>query len=77
MWRLLIILILTFSFQTWTKADDISDFQIEGITLGDNLFDHLTKKNFYEWEEYRFYYNNSKFVKTICIYPSEQYDLVG
>ena len=43
--RLLIILILTFSFQTLTKADDIRDFEIEGINIGDNLFDHLTKKN--------------------------------
>jgi len=75
--RLLLILILTLSFQTLTKADDIRDFQIEGISIGDSLFDHLTKKNFYEWEEYRFYYNNSKFVKTVCIYPSEQYDSVG
>ena len=41
MWRLLIILILTFSFQTWTKADDIRDFEIEGISVGDSLLDHF------------------------------------
>ena len=39
--RLLLILILTFSFQTLTKADDIRDFEIEGISLGDNLLDHF------------------------------------
>ncbi len=47
--RLLLILILTFSFQSWTKADDISDFEIEGITIGDSLLDHFSKneiKNF-------------------------------
>ena len=34
--RLLLILILTFSFQTLTKADDIRDFAIEGMSLGDS-----------------------------------------
>ena len=41
--RLLFILILTFSFQTWTKADDIRDFEIEGISIGDSLLDHFVK----------------------------------
>ena len=38
--RLLLILILTFSFQTLTKADDIRDFEIEGISVGDTLLNH-------------------------------------
>ena len=42
--RLLLILILTFSFQSWTKADDIKDFQIEGMSLGDSLLDIFTKE---------------------------------
>ena len=33
--RLLIILILTFSFQSIIKAGDINDFQIEEISIGD------------------------------------------
>ena len=37
--RLLLILILTFSFQILAKANDISDFQIEGISVGDSLLD--------------------------------------
>ena len=41
--RLLLILILTFSFQTLTKADDIRDFQIEGMSIGDSLLDYMTK----------------------------------
>ena len=40
--RLLLIFILTFSFQQWTKADDIRDFQIEGMAIGDSLLDHLS-----------------------------------
>lgn len=41
--KLLLILILTLSFQSWTMADDIKDFQIEGMSLGDNLLDHVSK----------------------------------
>ena len=41
--RLLLIFILTFSFQTLTKADDISDFEIEGISIGDSLLDYFSK----------------------------------
>ena len=42
--RLLLILILTFSFQTLTKADDIRDFQIEGMSIGDSLLQFYDKK---------------------------------
>ena len=41
--RLLLILILTFSFQSWTQADDISEFQIEGISIGDSLLDFFSE----------------------------------
>ena len=40
--RLLLILILTFSFETLAKADDITDFQVEGISIGDSLLDIAT-----------------------------------
>jgi hypothetical protein len=42
--RLLLILILTLSFQTLSKADDISDFQIEGISIGDSALDYFSKQ---------------------------------
>ena len=41
--RLLLVLILTFSFQTLTKADDIRDFEIEGMSIGDSLLDYMSK----------------------------------
>ena len=44
----LLILILTFSFQTLTKADDIRDFQIEGISIGDSLLDHFKENEINE-----------------------------
>ena len=42
--RLLLILILTFSFQTLAKADDIGDFEIEGMSIGDSLQIYLDNK---------------------------------
>ena len=42
--RLLLILILTFSFQNLAKADDISDFEIEGMSIGDSLLEFVSKK---------------------------------
>ena len=39
--RLLLIFILTISFQSWTKADDIRDFQIEGMGIGDSIIDFV------------------------------------
>ena len=43
--RLLLILILTFSLQSWTKADDIRDFEIEGISIGDSALDFFSEKD--------------------------------
>ena len=42
--RLLLILILTFSFQSFVKAEDIRDFQIEEMSIGDSLLDHFTEE---------------------------------
>ena len=44
MLRLLIILILTLSFKTITKADDITDFQIEEMSIGVSLLDFFNEK---------------------------------
>ena len=41
---LLLILILTLSFQSLTKADDIKDFEIESMSIGDSLLNFINKK---------------------------------
>ena len=41
--RLLLIIILTLSFHTLTKANDIKDFEIAGMSIGDSLLDHFSK----------------------------------
>ena len=52
---LLIILILTFSFQSLTKADDIRDFEIEGMSVGESLLNYMSlekinssKRNYFD-----------------------------
>ena len=42
--RLILILIITLSFQSWTIADDIKDFEIEGMSIGDSLLDYFTEE---------------------------------
>ena len=37
------LFLLLFSFQTSSWADDIRDFQIEGMTVGDSLLDYFTE----------------------------------
>ena len=38
------LFLLLFSFQTSSWADDIRDFQIEGISIGDSLLDYMSKE---------------------------------
>ena len=48
---LLVILILVFNLETFTKADDIGDLQIEGVGIGESLLDHLTLNKIKSEEE--------------------------
>ena len=57
--RLLTILILIFTLQTPSQADDIRDFQIEGMSLGDSALKYYSeseikanKQNWYRGKEY-------------------------
>lgn len=38
-------LILIFSFQSWSTADDISEFEIEGMGIGHSLLDHFNQND--------------------------------
>ena len=60
--RLLLILVLTLSFQTWAKADDISDFEIEGISIGDSLLDFASEEKIKSIKA-RDQYPNDKFIR--------------
>ena len=40
--KILTILLIIFSFQSLTSANDISEFQIEDMSIGDNLLNYFT-----------------------------------
>ena len=56
--RLLTILILIFTLQTPSQADDIRDFQIEGMSIGDSLLDYFSKEDLKNFD--KTYYPKSK-----------------
>ena len=61
--RLLLILILTFSFQTLSRADDLRDFEIAGISVGDSLLEHFSKETILKElnSPFTFIYKDNKF----------------
>ena len=70
--RLLLILIFTLSFQSWTNADDIRDFEIEGVNIGDSLLDYFTKEKIESSK--KTIYPNKKFYDIHISVKSDQYD---
>ena len=60
--KLFIIIIIFISFQSWTKADDLRDIEIEGISIGDSLLDFITESQIMERAFYP--YNSNKFYQS-------------
>ena len=61
--KFLAILILTLTFQAPSLADDIRDFKIEGMAIGDSALDYFSEDQIKNNK--RNYYNNDEF------FPSE------
>ena len=62
------LLVFIFGLQTCTKADDISDFQMEGISIGDSLLNFSTEKKIKSAKSNR-QYPNDKFI----IYEADKF----
>ena len=76
------VLVLIFNLQSLSKAEDIRDFEIEGMSIGDNALDHFTenelisKINSYEDKGY-IYASRDFYSLTFQSDPKfEQYDAV-
>ncbi len=73
-------------FQSWTKADDIREFEIEGMSIGDSLLNHFSEQNIIKElnSKYVFKYK-SDFIRIAAgtgegfylIKNSKQYDDIG
>jgi len=68
----LLILILLFNFQSWSKADSISDFEIEGMSVGDSLLDFYGISEIKEAENNPTYYPKSKKFKVIYFFSKKK-----
>ena len=56
------VLVLIFSFQPWTKANDISDFEIEDMSVGDSLLDYYSKQEVRDAIQTTQYPGSDKFI---------------
>ena len=74
--RLLLIIILTFSFQSFTNAGDIKDFQIDGFSLGSSLLDFLKVEEIENSK--KLWYPSKKFyIIRVNINNNQQYDIIN
>ena len=48
------VLILIFSLQSWTKADDIREFEIEGMSIGESLLDFVNVQTINNARKYNY-----------------------
>ena len=57
--KLLLIIILTISFQSLANADDIRDFEIEGLSIGQSLLNFMSKDEIVN--DITYIYKNEKY----------------
>ena len=72
------VLILIFVLESISKADDIKDFQIEGMSIGDSLLDYLSEDDIIDSPAK--YYPGSKKFKQISLYDKikmQTYDVIS
>ena len=74
----LYLFLILFSFQTPSLADDIRDFQIEEMSVGDSLLDYFSKKEIKDNTNIN-YYTNNKYtsVEFFGLPAFKIYDTVG
>ena len=67
------ILFLIFCLQFSARGDDIKDFEIEGLSLGDSLLDRMTVDEILEFDQGH-YDDDSKFFETQLPVKTDIYD---
>tara|TARA_B100001559_G_C16243819_1_gene503680 strand:- start:24 stop:611 length:588 start_codon:yes stop_codon:yes gene_type:complete len=74
--KLLTIIILGLLWSNTTQAEDINDFEIEGISIGDSLLDYFTEKEIKNpgAKNIYFYPNSRKFYEIVLNLNSTIYD---
>jgi len=72
------VLVLIFSFQSWTIADDIKDFQIEGISVGESLLTYISQNKIENLKKHFTYPNRDHYQIAVNndIYMLNNYDFL-
>lgn len=70
------ILIIILNYQSFTKADDIRDFELEGLSIGDNLTKYMTINEIIN-NDHRHYPVDSKFYEVAYSGNLTQYEYVN
>ena len=69
----LYLFLILFTLKTLSWADDIRDFEIEGMSIGDSLLDYVTEEEIQTVK--KFHFPNKKFAAFVKLTPeSEIYD---
>ena len=75
------VLIIIFILQSWVKGDDIKDFQIDGISVGDTLLKYMTEDEILiekkKRENYYSYLGDPIFYEVYSFGKSSQYDYIS
>ena len=71
----ILIFLISLNFQSLTKADDIRDFQIEGISIGDSALDFFSESKIIKNKND--YYKNKKFTDVEIDKVGELYDTIS
>ena len=66
------VLVLIFSFQSWTKADDIRDYKIEEIGIGDSLLSLVNKSEIEKKKEFK--HSNKKYFDYLYLKKNSKFD---
>ena len=71
----IVVLVLIFSLQSWTRAEDITDIEIEGMSIGDSLLDYYSKSEIDEALKNPAFYKDEKYVEIFANFKKKsEYD---
>ena len=70
------LFLLLFSFQVPSWADDIRDFQIEGMSVGDSLLDYFTEEEIKKKKKEHYYLNKDYYASDFVSSGFETYEIV-
>jgi len=75
---LLSVLVLIFSIQSFAKADNISDFEIEGVSIGDTLLKKYSKKEINDFYKASYYSDDTySTIESLKLNDNSQYDYIS